>query len=365
MRYRGSSNSTTRTSTGFPLPQRGSRSFGNLASILPCAWKSAAATRDRPMVWFLTIVLCVALTSPAHAQVPALQGPSPAEPITPIPSPPAQNPERVALGDRLFHDPRLSHNDIRSCASCHDTRTSGASPLAHDKTPDGKDIALNTPTIFNAALSFRLRWEGDVRSLETECEQTLLNPDIMATGVNEVLDKLRSDRGIVRQFRDAYGHGPDGAGLMDAIATYERSLLTPGGRFDLWLSGQTDAITQDELAGYQLFKSLGCISCHQGVNVGGNLYERHGIFHPLASPEPEVLRVPSLRNVATTPPYFHDGSVPTLPNAVRAMGYAQLDVTLSNQQTAAIVAFLNTLTGTYSGGPVTLATGESRTELPP
>jgi cytochrome c peroxidase len=106
------------------------------------------------------------------------------------------------------------------------------------------------------------------------------------------------------------------------------------------------------LSGYQLFKSLGCVSCHQGVNVGGNLLERHGIFHPLGSPKPEILRVPSLRNVATTAPYFHDGSASTLSEAVRQMAAAQLDRALSEQQVVAIVAFLNTLTGNYRGVPV-------------
>jgi cytochrome c peroxidase len=101
-----------------------------------------------------------------------------------------------------------------------------------------------------------------------------------------------------------------------------------------------------------LFKSLGCISCHQGVNVGGNLFERHGIFHPLASPKPEILRVPSLRNVAATAPYFHDGSAPTLEDAVRKMAVAQLNSTLTDQQVNAIVAFLQTLTGRYRGVPV-------------
>ena len=127
----------------------------------------------------------------------------------------------------------------------------------------------------------------------------------------------------------------------------ERSLVTPDSRFDRWLAGDTGAITPDELAGYQLFKSLGCITCHQGVNVGGNLFQRHGIFHPLGSPEPAIVRVPSLRNVATTAPYFHDGSAATLPEAVKKMGIAQLDRVLTDQQIAAIVAFLYTLTGTY------------------
>ncbi|MBV8120512.1 MAG: c-type cytochrome [Alphaproteobacteria bacterium] len=159
----------------------------------------------------------------------------------------------------------------------------------------------------------------------------------------------------MHQFEEAYGHPPDRSSLLDAIATYVQSLLTPGSRFDRWLGGDAAALSAEELNGYQLFKSLGCVSCHQGVNVGGNLFERHGIFHPLASPKPEILRVPSLRNVATTPPYFHDGSAPTLQEAVRQMGHAQLDQKLSDQQVDAIVGFLNTLTGTYRGSPVVAA----------
>jgi cytochrome c peroxidase len=157
---------------------------------------------------------------------------------------------------------------------------------------------------------------------------------------------------MVQRFRDAYGSAPDAAALLDAIATYERSLLTPGGRFDRWLAGETSAISPEELAGYQLFKSLGCISCHQGVNVGGNLFQRHGIFRTLGTPEPELVRVPSLRNVAATAPYFHDGSAATLDEAVRQMGLAQLDRVLTEAQVGSIVAFLGTLTGTYQGRSV-------------
>ena len=179
----------------------------------------------------------------------------------------------------------------------------------------------------------------------------------MASSADEVVSKLRADPEAVRQFRDAYGREPDVAALLDAIATYERSLVTPGSRFDRWLAGEADAITPEELSGYQMFKSLGCITCHQGVNVGGNLFQRHGIFHPLGSPEPVLLRVPSLRNVATTAPYFHDGSAPTLPEAVKMMGIAQLDRVLTDQQITAIVAFLNTLTGVYRDRAVGPATG--------
>ena len=310
----------------------------------------------------LLVPLCLGATTPANAQGPAFQRPAAEEPITPIPAPPTQDPRRVALGDLLFHDTRLSHDNFRSCNTCHDTRSNGASPRPHDLTPEGRPLVLNTPTVFNSALNFRQNWEGDMRSLERQCEQALRDPEIMATSPHEILKKLRADRQVVRQFRDAYGREPDPAGLIDAIATYEQSLLTPGSRFDLWLAGDAEAITQEEWTGYQLFKSLGCISCHQGVNVGGNLYERPGIFRPLMSREPEILRVPSLRNVATTPPYFHDGSAPTLARAVKAMGYAQLDMTLTEQQTTAIVAFLDTLTGTYRNRAVTPATEKPRTE---
>ena len=173
----------------------------------------------------------------------------------------------------------------------------------------------------------------------------------MASSADEVVNKLRADPEAVRQFRDAYGREPDVTALLDAIATYQRSLVTPDSRFDRWLAGEAAAITPEELSGYQLFKSLGCIACHQGVNVGGNLFQRHGIFHALGSSEPVLVRVPSLRNVATTPPYFHDGSTATLSEAVKAMGVAQLGRVLTDQQIAAIVAFLNTLTGTYRGQP--------------
>jgi cytochrome c peroxidase len=216
-------------------------------------------------------------------------------------------------------------------------------------------LQFNTLTVFNAALSFRLNWEGNFRTLEAQAESSLENAANLATNANEVLKKLDADPEVVRQFTRAYGHPPDRTSLLDAIATYERSLVTPGSRFDRWLEGDTGALSEEEQNGYRLFKSLGCVSCHQGVNVGGNLFERHGIFHPLASPKPEILRVPSLRNVATTPPYFHDGSAPTLRKAVRKMALAQLDETLSDQQIESIVAFLNTLTGTYRGVPLTAA----------
>jgi cytochrome c peroxidase len=166
------------------------------------------------------------------------------------------------------------------------------------------------------------------------------------------VQKLNADPNMRRAFAETYGRGPNIADVLDAIASFERTLVTPDSRFDQWLAGDATALSADELNGYRLFKSLGCVSCHQGVNVGGNLFERHGIFHPLAAPHPEILRVPSLRNVATTAPYFHDGSAPTLDDAVRKMAVAQLNSTLTDQQANSIVAYLKTLTGKYRGALV-------------
>jgi cytochrome c peroxidase len=275
-----------------------------------------------------------------------------AEPITPISVPAGLDPRRLALGEQLFRDTRLSHDNTLSCSTCHDTATNGASANARDRGANGSLLPFNTPTVFNAALNFRLTWEGNARSLEDEAEGGLRNPAIMASSAEEAVAKIRADPAMVQRFRDAYGRAPDTAALLDAIATYERSLVTPGSRFDRWLAGETSALSAEELSGYQLFKSLGCISCHQGVNVGGNLFQRHGVFRTLGTPEPELVRVPSLRNVAATAPYFHDGSAATLNEAVRQMGLAQLDRVLTDSQVGSIIAFLGTLTGLYQGRSV-------------
>jgi cytochrome c peroxidase len=292
------------------------------------------------------------IVAPAVAQAPSdlLKSDGPVadqEPITPIPAPPAADPLKLALGERLFSDPRLSGSGTLSCISCHDIRTNGA--RANNGTASRP---FDTLTVFNAALNFRLNWEGNFRSLAAQAVSSLENPVNMRSRVDDVVRKLNADAGMVDQFRAAYGGEPDAGRFLDAMVTFERSLVTPGGRFDRWLGGDRSALSQGELEGYWLFKSLGCSSCHQGVNVGGNLFERQGIFHPLVQRPPETVRVPSLRNVATTAPYFHDGSAATLQDAVRRMAASQLDRTLSDEQVESLVAFLRTLTGNYRGSPV-------------
>jgi len=287
----------------------------------------------------------------AVAQVPAWQATTAAleEPITPIPPPPAADPAKVRLGERLFNDPRLSGDNTRTCSSCHDVSFNGASRVSSPPPANAPPHRRDVLTVFNAALSFRFSWEGAHRTLEEQVAASLASPNTMRSSPDAAAAKLSLDPLTAAEFGAAYGHAPDGHSVIDAIATFQRSLLTPDSRFDRWLTGDRAALSAQEVEGYRLFKSLGCISCHQGVNIGGNLFQRHGIFRPLAGAEPAVLRVPSLRNVAVTPPYFHDGSAATLEEAVRKMGAAQLNSDLSDSEISSIVAFLHTLTGRYRG----------------
>ena len=304
------------------------------------------------LVWICAaagLVLALGYSPVTLAQLQATESSttSAPEPITPVPGPPEADPLKVALGERLFEDPRLSRSNTRTCASCHDLKTNGASGNARDTAADGSLLSFNTTTVFNSTLSFRFGWEGEFRTLEAQAAASLKNPRIMDSQIEDVVVKLSHDSDVVQQFEEVYGHGPDAPSVLNAIATFERSLVTPSSRFDRWLAGDATALSAQQLDGYRWFKSLGCVSCHQGVNIGGNLYQRHGIFHPLARAEPQLLRVPSLRNIATTAPYFHDGSAPSLHEAVRKMATAQLDLTLTAQQVEDIIAFLQSLTGIY------------------
>jgi cytochrome c peroxidase len=272
------------------------------------------------------------------------------EPITPIPSFVAGNPRKTALGARLFTDRRLSGDGTRSCASCHDVTGNGAQGLPTPPAANGEKV--NTLTVFNAALNFRLGWEGTFRSLEEHLRATLESPHMLAGNIPSIVVTLGADPATRRLFMLAYGSPPTAESLLDALASYERTLLTPGSRFDRWLLGDKAALDTEEERGYRMFKALGCVSCHQGVNVGGNLFQRRSAFRPLPSPKPETVRVPGLRNVAVTAPYFRDGSSATLEDAVRKMGEAQLNSTLSEFEVKSLVAFLGTLTGEYRGRKV-------------
>ncbi|MCJ2052925.1 cytochrome-c peroxidase [Methylobacterium sp. J-070] len=296
---------------------------------------------------------------PPLAQEQPVGGPVPAEAvealdvITPVPSSLGADPGRIALGRMLFTDTRLSRGGDRACITCHDIRSNGASAVARNLTTDGTPMPRNTPTAFNAALSFRLGWAGDIPTLQDQAEIALTRPEFLGGSWPAILAVIRDDPALAGPFQAAYGREADRKAVIDAINSFERSLLTPNSRFDRWLRGDAHAITEAERSGYALFRGIGCAACHQGVNVGGNLFQKVGIFVTIPNKAAEVLRVPSLRNVAVTAPYFDDGGVAALPEAVRLMARAQLGRELTAAQTEAIVAFLGTLTGSYEGWPLT------------
>ncbi len=289
------------------------------------------------------------------------------EPITPVPRAAAFDPDKVRLGEMLFHDVRLSRGDVLACASCHVLADGGDDNRARSQGADGAPLDFNAPTVFNVALNFRLNWRGNFRSLEEQNEAVLLNQDLMDMTWEELLAKLRADQAYRDAFAVAYGSDPAPAQVLNALATFQRSLITPDARFDRYLRGERAAITEEEARGYQLFKDYGCASCHQGVNVGGNLFQRFGIFSdPFAqgpvrtadlgrftiTDQPDdrfVFRVPSLRNVAVTAPYFHDGRAQTLEQAIEEMARSQLGRLLSEQEIGLIATFLRILTGEYQG----------------
>lgn len=291
-----------------------------------------------------------------------------AGPITPIPAANDLDARRVALGRKLFHDPVLSRDRSVSCASCHSLAEGGTDHLRRSVGIEGKLGSVNAPTVFNSSLSFRQFWDGRVESLEAQVDGPLTSPNEMGSSWEEVVARLQADSGYAIGFKAAYADGVKKENVRHAIAEFERSLVTPNARFDRHLRGETDALTAQEQAGYAKFARYGCISCHQGVNVGANMFERMGAMGDYFADRGNItpadwgrfnvtgleedrffFKVPSLRNVGATAPYFHDGSAATLEAAVEVMAKYQLGRILPAQDLADIVAFLKTLTGEYEG----------------
>jgi cytochrome c peroxidase len=291
------------------------------------------------------------------------------EPIVPIPPSTNIDHKRISLGERLFSDVRLSRSRNCSCASCHPLTRGGVDGLPVAKSPAGGPNLRNTLTVFNVGLSSTYNWDGIASSLEQHTNLILANPQVMNLGWPELLVRIGGDPAYLSAFRSIYRQGLTRAAVLDAIASFERSLLTPNSRFDRYLRGERDALTAQEKEGYRLFKAYGCASCHQGVNIGGNLFQKFGVFESAIPPQEsldlgrfrvtkmardrEVFRVPSLRNVAVTGPYFHDGRERELKGAVATMAKAQLGRNLEEGEIGQIVHYLKTLTGEYRGKALT------------
>lgn len=287
------------------------------------------------------------------------------EPIQPIPLQIDLDPKRVALGEKLFNETQLSHDNTISCATCHQLSSGGVDHLQHATGINGIVGTINTPTVYNSGFNFRQFWNGRAASLEDQVHFPVENSAEMASTLDEATAKLNALADYVTSFNAIYPDGITPTNIADSIATFERSLTTPNSPFDQYLRGDNNALTLRQRQGYQLFKSYGCVSCHQGVNVGGNMYQKMGIvanyFDKRGMPETNadlglnaitgltadlhVFKVPSLRLVALTPPYLHDGTVATLDDAVKVMAFYQLGRSISDDQVALITEFLKSLVG--------------------
>lgn len=288
-------------------------------------------------------------------------------PISPIPENIELDQQKVNLGRILFHDKRFSTDNTIACSSCHDLKRAGQDSLAVAVGINGSEGSINSPTVFNSGFGFRQFWDGRAASLEEQVESPIHNPVEMGSDWKEVIAKLNQDTQIVAKFKSIWEEGITSQNIQEAIAEFERSLITPNSPFDRYLKGDKTALTEKELKGWNLFRNLGCISCHQGVDIGNNMYANLGVmndyFSEIGRPitksdlgrfnvtgnenDKYVFKVPGLRNVALTAPYFHDGSIATLDKVVSTMARYQLGISLDKQQRDYLVAFLNTLTGIF------------------
>ena len=304
-----------------------------------------------------------------------LEGERAGEPVRPIVGEPEVNPLKVELGYALFHDPRLSVDNTVSCASCHSLQTGGVDNHQYSHGVEQRLGGVNAPTVYNAVYNFVQFWDGRAMTLADQAAGPPLNPVEMAsTSFDEIIEKLQGDKRYVEMFQTLYpSQGITEATITDAIEEFERTLITPNSQFDKWLLGDNEALTAEQLRGYELFKENGCATCHVGVNLGGESYELMGLRrHYFQERGMELteedngrfkqtqderdrhrFKVPGLRNVELTWPYYHDGSRVTMDEAVRDMALYQGDVELEASEVEAIVAFLRSLTGEYKGEKLT------------
>lgn len=284
------------------------------------------------------------------------------EPLRALPPLARLDEAKVELGRQLFHDRRLSKDNSLACSSCHDLGRGGVDGLPRSIGVGGAVGGINAPSVLSAAYNFRQFWDGRAATLEEQAAGPVTNPIEMASTWPQVLQKLGADAELKRTFERLYPEGLTPASIVAVIAEFERSLPRPS-RFDRWLNGDERAISSEELSGYRVFKRHGCTACHQGVNIGGNLFQRFGVMADYFAGKKEqtaadqgrynvtgreedrhLFKVPSLRNVALTAPYFHDASAATLDEAVTVMGRYQLGVDLPAKDVQLIVAFLKSLT---------------------
>ena len=285
---------------------------------------------DRPLhrsLWALSLGLAFSLGFAEHGVT--------AEPIKPIPVMTDINEAKAALGRRLFHDPRLSKNDTVSCPTCHDLSAGGDDGQVVSIGIEGRPGLVNAPTVFNAGYNFKQFWDGRAHTLEEQVDGPLQSRIEMESIWPDVVTKLFQDEDYPRLFQQAYPNDAQAISrqnIKGAIAEFQRSLITPNSRFDQWLRGNVEVLNEQEREGYVLFKRYGCVSCHQGANVGGNMFQVFGVINDYFRKRGNIT---------------DDGSAATLRDAVDAMFEFQLGREAPDEDKEAIVAFIKTLAGEF------------------
>lgn len=309
---------------------------------------------------FLGPVIAAGVALATAGAVAQAAAPRTDEPIQPLAAAKVSNPALAELGKKLYFDPRLSKSGFISCNSCHNLSMGGTDNLKTSIGHNWQKGPINSPTVLNSSLNVAQFWDGRAADLQAQAGGPIANPGEMAFTHKLAVDVLESIPGYVTEFGAVFGTGKITIEeVTKAIAAFEETLVTPNARFDKWLLGDDAALTADEKAGYELFRDSGCVACHNGLAVGGNSFQKMGVVEPYKATSPAEgrvavtkdeadrfnFKVPTLRNVEMTYPYFHDGEAATLSDAVETMGRIQLGRVFNKDENAKIVAFLKTLTG--------------------
>lgn len=287
--------------------------------------------------------------------------------ILAIPEPTPQPTQLISLGDTLFHDTRLSSDNTISCASCHDLSHNGADRRPFSVGVGGAVGRIRAPSVYNRALDLAQFWDGRAANLKEQVDGPIHEQVEMATDWDSIIKKLQNDAEVSRQFITIFRDGITANNIRESLAAFQKTLILKDSPFDRWLSGDLSALSLKEIKGYELFRSYGCVSCHQGANVGGNMYARMGSlenyfelkgddishadlgrYNVTGNPNHRyVFKVPSLRTAALNDYFFHDSSVNSLEEAIVTMARYQLGRELPQQHIDAIASFIQSLTGSH------------------
>lgn len=280
--------------------------------------------------------------------------------ITPIPIDTNINIKKAKLGEALFFEKKLSGDNTISCSSCHDIQNGGDDGKKFSTGVNNKVGNINSPTILNTRYNFAQFWDGRSSDLKDQINGPIHNPMEMNSNFPQIIEKLSKEPFYIAKFANVYKSNITKENIIDAIVEFEKSLVTPNSKFDRYLRGDKTALNAKEKEGYELFKSYGCISCHNGVNVGGNLYQKIGIINPYfkelnthlgrynitkKDDDKFYFKVPTLRNIELTGPYLHDGSINSLKAVILLMLQYQVGAIYKESDIENLEHFLKTLSG--------------------